>query len=672
MSPAGFSGLQRRYRLRGEVAGVERSYVLDFSPSRIGSVRGDNEIVLQVRGVSRHHARVFVQKGELTLEDLGSKNGTLANGVRIQRTQIEPGDKICVGPVTLWLEEIDPDDAVTAFPLPSAPDPILPPQKTTDIIDVDNRATGGAWLSLVESLLSRLSIQPQADLAGALTLLVKELPARGACVFEGALGSEPVVVAASGDIDTFSRDRSVLDAVGKALGPAPEGVIRSVSLAGDHPLVCAVLEGPGRHRLGLAAFGETGGGLPVETLLRIILGLIARFRPQPVHVLKGSSRRTAGRDLIFPEAYIRGESPAMVSLYGQMQPLLEGDLPVLILGETGVGKEILARSLHASSARREKPFVAINCAAIPADLLEAEMFGIGKGIATGVVERAGKFQLAQHGTLFLDEIGDMSPGLQAKLLRALQEKEIQPVGGAPVAVDIRVVAATNSDLLQRIEEGRFRRDLYYRVAGYALRVPALRERREDIPALVEGFMRAFALEAEKSVRGITVKALRMLVEYSWPGNIRELEHEVRRLVYLCPEGQAIDSSMLSSHLLGPSLRGELPDPVANGGSLELDAHVRKLEERLIRQATIRARGNKTPAAKLLGSSGNGLTIKEELPDPVTDGGSLELDAHVRKLEERLIRQALIRARGNRTQAAKLLGISRNGLTIKMKRLGIKD
>jgi transcriptional regulator with PAS, ATPase and Fis domain len=185
------------------------------------------------------------------------------------------------------------------------------------------------------------------------------------------------------------------------------------------------------------------------------------------------------------------------------------------------------------------------------------------------------------------------------------------VGGAPVAVDIRVVAATNSDLLQRIEEGRFRRDLYYRVAGYALYVPALRERREDIPALVEGFMRAFAHEAEKSVRGITVKALHTLVEYGWPGNIRELEHEVRRLVYLCPEGQAIDSGMLSSHLLAPSLREEPPDRVDGGGSLELDAHVRKVEERLIRQALARASGNRTQAAKFLGISRNGLTIKME-------------------------------------------------------------
>ena len=622
MSPAASSGLRRQYRLRGEVAGVERSYILDSSPTRIGSVRDDNEIVLQVRGVSRHHARVFVQKGELTLEDLGSKNGTLANGVRIQRSRIEPGDKIGVGPVILRLEEIDPDDALVvfvqeSFPVSSAPGQ---EQRTTDIFNLGNRGPGDAWLSLVEGLLARLSVRPQPDLAGLLALLVKELGVRGACVFEWHRGSEPVVIAARGEIEGLSQHQGLQDLMARRFPSGAVGAIGSASFAGDAPVTCAVLEGPGSDRVGLAVFGKTEAGDArsyVETLLRIVLGLIDRFGPQPVHVPEGSPQDPTGVGLVFPAGYIRGESPAMASLYGQMQALLDGDLPVLILGETGVGKEILARSLHASSARREKPFVAINCAAIPADLLEAEMFGIGKGIATGVVERTGKFQLAHHGTLFLDEIGDMSPDLQAKLLRALQEKEIQPVGGAPVAVDIRVVAATNSDLLQRIEQGRFRRDLYYRVAGYALRVPPLRERREDIPALVEGFMRAFAREAEKSVRGITVKAVNTLVQYGWPGNIRELEHEVRRLVYLCPEAQAIDAGMLSSHLLVPSQR-------------------------------------------------------EELPDPLPEGGSLELEAYVRKVEERWIRKALARAGGNRTQAAKLLGISRNGLTIKMKRLGIKD
>jgi transcriptional regulator with PAS, ATPase and Fis domain len=307
----------------------------------------------------------------------------------------------------------------------------------------------------------------------------------------------------------------------------------------------------------------------------------------------------------------------MRSFYAEMRPLVQGDVPVLLLGETGVGKELLARILHDSSRRRRGPFVAVNCAAIPADLLEAEMFGIGKGVATGVAERRGKFQMAEGGTLFLDEIGDMPLELQAKLLRALQEKEVQPVGGAPVPVDIRVIAATNSDLQRRMEEARFRRDLYFRIAGFVLRVPALRERREDVPALVERFVRTFARETGRRIHGVTVKALRALVAHEWPGNVRELEHEVRRLVYLCPEGQAIDSTMISPHVLAASA-GRSPAPGAGAApaaaapdTLDLEANVDALERRLITGALEHAGGNRSYAARLLGISRNGLAFKIE-------------------------------------------------------------
>jgi two-component system response regulator AtoC len=313
----------------------------------------------------------------------------------------------------------------------------------------------------------------------------------------------------------------------------------------------------------------------------------------------------------------------MAALYAQMQSVVAADLPVLLLGETGVGKEGLARAIHLSSPRSRGPFVAVNCAAIPADLLEAEMFGIARAVATGVGERKGRFQLAEGGTLFLDEIGELPLPLQAKLLRALQEKEIQPVGGPTVPVDLRVVAATNSDLRRRMDEGLFRRDLYYRVAGFALLVPPLRERREDIPALVQAFLARFASEAGKSLRGVTVGALRGLEEHEWPGNVRELEHELRRLVHLCPEGEAVDSTMLAPHLrpgAAPSSGAEGPGPRA------------------------------TP-----------------LPPPPA---SLDLEAHVARTEKEIIARALAAAGGNRTQAARLLGISRNGLAIKMERLGL--
>lgn len=312
---------------------------------------------------------------------------------------------------------------------------------------------------------------------------------------------------------------------------------------------------------------------------------------------------TAG--LVFPETYVAGRSSAILELYAHMRALVRVDVPVLFLGETGVGKELVAHALHASSPRRNGPFVAVNCAAIPADLLEAEMFGISRGVATGVAERTGQFQLARGGTLFLDEIGDMPLALQAKLLRALQGGEVQPVGGAPVRVDARVVTATNSDLDRKIQQGLFRRDLYYRVAGVALRVPSLRERREDIPELVQAFLDMFAREAGKPRPRISAEALRVLSGYAWPGNVRELEHEVRRLVHFCGEGETIDVGMLSPRVVVS------PEPETNAPprSLRLDANIEHLERRLIQATLARTRGNRSTAARVLGISRNGLAMK---------------------------------------------------------------
>jgi two-component system response regulator HupR/HoxA len=322
--------------------------------------------------------------------------------------------------------------------------------------------------------------------------------------------------------------------------------------------------------------------------------------------LRGPSLADPG--LIFPEGYTQGRSEAMQRLYAQMAPLLQGDLPVLFVGETGVGKELLAQALHLSSARREGPFVAVNCAAIPADLLEAEMFGIARGVATGVAARPGKFQSADRGTLFLDEVGDMPAALQAKLLRALQGGQIQPVGGTPVTVNVRIVTATNSDLEERLRDGRFRADLYYRIAGFVLRVPPLRERCADLAALVAGFLADCALETGKSILGISDSALAALLRYPWPGNVRELQHEVRRLGYLCPDGESVEASMLSDRVWACE---ETSAPSAEIDTLDLRTNVDVLERRLIARALARAEGSRAGAARLLGVSRNGLALKME-------------------------------------------------------------
>ncbi len=599
-------------RLRGEVGGDERAYAVAVGESLIGSVAG-NAIVLPVRGVSRRHARLTMGPSGLLLEDLGSKNGTMANGVRIQRTRLEPGDEVRIGPVLLRVEAVEAGDERLAIALPTGPTAAtdgLPPDQTTA---VSTERGGDSSLKVVEGVLSRLAVRPQPDLAGGLALLRRELGARGAALFE-LTRSTTVIHASGGEVADLTLHRGFQELARANTGGG--AAIVAASLAGNPPLVCA-LQGGRADRLGLAVWGELSRGRPdTERLLRVLLGLADVFHPRPLHPSDtGPPRKVRG--LVFPEGYVAGDSPATASLHAQMQALLQGDLPVLLLGETGVGKEHLAGILHASSPRRAGPFVAVNCAAIPADMLEAEMFGTGKGAATGVAERKGKFQLAEGGTLFLDEIGEMPLPLQAKLLRALQEKVVQPVGAAPVAVDIRVIAATNSDLQRRMNEGLFRRDLYFRVAGFPLHVPPLRERKEDVHALVVAFLGRFSRETGKAVRGMTDKALKALVEYAWPGNVRELQHEVRRLVYLCPHGQAIESSMLSEHIITSPLPEE-PAPKETPASLELEGNVARLERRLIREALGRAGGNRTQAARLLGISRNGLAIKMERLG-ITDG-----------------------------------------------------
>lgn len=231
---------------------------------------------------------------------------------------------------------------------------------------------------------------------------------------------------------------------------------------------------------------------------------------------------------------IVGSSPALRAVLDQVRMVGPTDATVLIEGETGTGKELMARAIHMHSARRNRPFVKVNCAAIPTELLESELFGHERGAFTGAVtQRIGRFEAANGGTLFLDEIGDMPLVLQAKLLRAVQEQEIERVGGnRTIHVDVRIVAATNQDLKAMVNENRFRADLYYRLAVFPLNVPPLRQRREDIPALTRYFVQKHAGRMDRNIQNIPVHALQALKNYAWPGNIRELQNVIERSVVL--------------------------------------------------------------------------------------------------------------------------------------------
>jgi Nif-specific regulatory protein len=304
---------------------------------------------------------------------------------------------------------------------------------------------------------------------------------------------------------------------------------------------------------------------------------------------------------------IIGESPAMRELFRQVEKVTDTRATVCIEGETGTGKELIASVVHYQGRRRDKLFVAQNCAAVPDNLLESELFGHRKGAFTGAVEdKKGLFEVADGGTLFLDEIGEMSLGLQAKLLRVLQEGEIRSIGSTQSRqVDVRIICATNRSLEKEVAAGRFRQDLYYRLKVFPLRLPPLRERREDIPRLCEHFLRRYAGELKKVVGGFVPEAMDQLVAYGWPGNVRELENEVQRLVIQVEPGAFITSELLSPQIR--QVEGLLDRIAPKKGTLK--DMMEEVERWLLQQALREHGGNKTKTAETLGITREGLHKK---------------------------------------------------------------
>jgi transcriptional regulator with PAS, ATPase and Fis domain len=329
-----------------------------------------------------------------------------------------------------------------------------------------------------------------------------------------------------------------------------------------------------------------------------------------------------------------GKSPAMRQLFSLIKTLAVTDSTVLIQGETGTGKELVARLIHYSSLRREGRFVAINCGALSEGLLESELFGHERGAFTGaVVQKRGKFELAHGGTIFLDEIGEVSPAMQVKLLRVLQERELQRVGGnEAIPVDVRVIAATNQDLNQRMAEGRFRRDLYYRLCVVPIHIVPLHERTEDIPALADHFLAKHQKRLKKQIAGILPEALDCLLCYAWPGNVRELENAIERAILLTAPGTWITADLLPDELrskpraaqslnsLDPVGWQVLTDSVKRAGSM--DPVLRSIEQGLVKRMVQEHGGNKSRAAKALGRTYRWLRKLEKtsLPDSPSSTG----------------------------------------------------
>jgi len=394
-------------------------------------------------------------------------------------------------------------------------------------------------------------------------------------------------------MEIFRRESPAVVTLDLGLPPRPaeveEGFLALTEMLGHDPL-CKVIVVTGRddrthalEAIGQGAYDFLSKPVQLEELQVILKRDVHVYRLEKEHrELQQRLSRDAFEQML-------GSSPRMLQVFDSIRKVASTDAPVLIMGESGTGKELTAQAIHGRGARKEKPFVVINCAAIPETLLETELFGHEKGAFTGAhVQRKGRFELAQGGTLFLDEIGELSLALQVKLLRFLQEHRVERVGGREeIAVDARVIAATSTNLEQAIGEGRFREDLYYRLAVVVIPLPALREREGDLELLAKAFLQRYATEHKKKVTRFSAQALRAMAQHTWPGNIRELENRIQRAVIMA-EGSTVNPADL-----------ELKSTPGTYDGRSLKEAREELERDLVQRSLIRHRGNLTRVAEEL-------------------------------------------------------------------------
>ena len=608
------------WRLVGVEPGDERSFVLDEGDSSVGSVPS-NQVVLAERSVSRYHAKLTVEGAEVRVEDLGSKNGTRVKGRVVSQTLVSTTSEVQFGKVRLRLEQVDRDDVELALVLAPASAAWLAGSEGSQLETHRTWQTsagevGSDWLEALEHGLRSALVggstvsRAEGDVAAwgqrFLGSLVTDLRLRGAALLACSSADDPVVLCRAGV--QSAEAVSGLPSMAAKMAEAKAGE-RYFTTSDSGPVATTLAAITRSAGVPLALVFE--GDFDFRESAQPLLGLLLRIFEVHLRADQGGPQGSAPRsgDLRFPAGFVVGGSEAMQAVLSDVSGCLRGDYPVLVVGETGTGKELIARLIHLSSERADQPLEAVNCAAIPADLLEAEMFGVARGAATGVRPRAGALTRAGRGTLFLDEIGELAPALQAKLLRVLQENEFRPVGGKTAEFEARVIAATNRDLQQAMAEGSLRRDLYFRLAAAELTLPPLRQRRDDIQPLLAHFVSAFAAESGKRIPGVTRRALRALENWRWPGNVRELANLARRLVHLTADGKAIDSSVLDPRLLAEPEPTAVPAAPEGAAELDLKSNIRRLERTLIERALEAAAGNRSQAARLLGIARNTLASK---------------------------------------------------------------
>jgi len=605
-----------------------------------------NTIVLRDPRSSRRHCRIEREGDGFRIVDLESQNGTFVNGAPIEVRRLEPGDVIEIGAARIWFDR-EPPKAAGAD------------RRTTAVrraVKVEESGPDLERLRRERSNLLRLqritrALNSEHDVVRLLELIldsaVELTDAERGFLIVGEGEALRIRVARNFDRETvenpeFSISRSIAERVFRSGKPvlalnAQEDErfqgTASVDTLGLRSLLCVPLRIKDRslgtvyldNRLHKGVFSDEDLRLletladqaaialenadlvrdlkaskeEVEALNR---ALSERVRSQSVELSEVRRILTSSRDeLRTRHRYedIIGRSGRMQEVFRLLDRVIDSDVPVFIHGESGTGKELVAKAIHFNGPRADGPFVSENCAAVPETLLESELFGYMKGAFTGAIaDKKGLFELAQGGTLFLDEVGNMSPEMQKKLLRVLQERELRRVGGKRmIPFDVRIISASNRDPKEMVARGELREDLYFRLQVITVEVPAVRERREDIPLLVEHFLRKFTKEEDRGRLAIPSEVMERLLEYSWPGNVREIENEVRRLVTLAED--AISLALLSPHIREGREQFRVRD---SGPVRDLNALVEEVERLEILKALEHCRGNKTKAAEALGIS----------------------------------------------------------------------
>ena len=584
----------------------------------------ENALRISDRRVSRHHCQISRKEEEFRLSDLGSAHGTFVNGIPVKDQVLAHGDQIRVASSVFWFllheEETPAGVPVELDPreLTSQTTTMLPGGSSRYLTGEAVQEGEGTADTLARSLSALLKLSTEINSVRESEPLQRKLleSIRGVipahrCVFltrddEGDGYSPSVAWDHSTKTDhpvQVSRtivDRVVADQLAILSQHVPQdkdlNEAQSLMASGVQSVLCVPLMALDQ-LLGVIYLETTDPAEPFQEdqlhLLTAIAG-IGGVALQNVHYLEWLENENLRlqEDLAIEHDMV-GDSPGMQRVYDLIAKVAPAEASVLIVGENGTGKELAARAIHQNSGRSDKPFVAINCAALVDSLLESELFGHEKGAFTSANAQArGKLEVAQGGTVFLDEIGELALTLQAKLLRVLEEREFERVGGTrPVKVDIRLVAATNKDLEKEIEEGNFRRDLFFRLNVVCLTMPPLREHREDIPLLAHYFATKFGEACKRKISGISPKARACLTSYAWPGNVRELRNAIERAVVLG-----------SSDIIRPE---DLPESVidsepASGDLENFHDAVKQRKKELILKAVKDSNNVFTEAAQRLG------------------------------------------------------------------------